>query len=107
MLTSDKTRSQIKNIEDCVDKLYEIILKAAEIPKAPDEETLKRIEQLYVQILVWFKDFLLDLLLILSNYDRVERRRKIIEEEWKNSIDPKENPLVALKILINNGWDWM
>jgi hypothetical protein len=52
MLTSDKTRSQIKNIEDFVDKLYEIILKAAEIPKAPDEETLKRIEQLYVQILV-------------------------------------------------------
>ncbi|CAI2173333.1 18014_t:CDS:2 [Funneliformis geosporum] len=46
MITSDKTRSQVKNVEDCVDKLYEIILKAAEIPKAPDEETLKRIEQL-------------------------------------------------------------
>ncbi|PKC05144.1 peptidyl-tRNA hydrolase domain-like protein [Rhizophagus irregularis] len=48
MITSDKSRSQVKNIEDCVDKLYEIILKAAEIPKAPSEETLKRIEQLYV-----------------------------------------------------------
>ncbi|CAG8634254.1 3530_t:CDS:2 [Funneliformis caledonium] len=46
MITSDKTRSQTKNVEDCVDKLYEIILKAAEIPKAPDEETLKRIEKL-------------------------------------------------------------
>ncbi|GBB85940.1 hypothetical protein RclHR1_12390002 [Rhizophagus clarus] len=46
IISSDKSRSQIKNIEDCVDKLYEIILKAAEIPKAPSEETLKRIEQL-------------------------------------------------------------
>ena len=48
MITSDKSRSQAKNIEDCVDKLYEIVLKAGEIPKAPSEETLKRIEQLYV-----------------------------------------------------------
>jgi hypothetical protein len=47
-MTSDKFRSQAKNVEDCFDKLYEIIIKAAEIPKAPSEETLKRIEQLYV-----------------------------------------------------------
>ncbi|RIA92098.1 hypothetical protein C1645_691979 [Glomus cerebriforme] len=48
MITSDKSRSQVKNIEYCIDKLHEIILKAAEIPKAPSEETLKRIKQLYV-----------------------------------------------------------
>ncbi|CAG8728563.1 1858_t:CDS:2, partial [Racocetra fulgida] len=35
-----------KNIEDCIDKLYEIIVKAAEIPKGPSEETLQRIEKL-------------------------------------------------------------
>lgn len=46
IITSETTRSQAKNIEDCIDKLYEIIAKAAEIPKGPSEETLQRIEKL-------------------------------------------------------------
>ncbi|CAG8461556.1 4309_t:CDS:2 [Diversispora eburnea] len=46
IITSDRTRSQVKNKDDCVDKLYDIILRAAQVPKGPDEETLERIEKL-------------------------------------------------------------
>ncbi|RUO96347.1 hypothetical protein BC936DRAFT_142179 [Jimgerdemannia flammicorona] len=43
IVTSDRTRTQRGNIEDCIDKLYREIREAAEVPKEPDEETLKRI----------------------------------------------------------------
>ncbi|RHZ87705.1 hypothetical protein Glove_31g26 [Diversispora epigaea] len=46
IITSDRTRSQVKNKDDCVDKLYDIILRAAQVPKGPDKETLERIEKL-------------------------------------------------------------
>ncbi|CAG8780572.1 11253_t:CDS:1, partial [Cetraspora pellucida] len=46
VITSETTRSQVKNIEDCIERLYEIIVKAAEIPKGPSEETIQRIEKL-------------------------------------------------------------
>ncbi|CAG8469392.1 2305_t:CDS:2 [Acaulospora morrowiae] len=46
IITSDKTRSQVKNIEDCIEKLYESIVEAAQVPEGPSEETLQRIEKL-------------------------------------------------------------
>ncbi|CAG8526865.1 11423_t:CDS:2 [Paraglomus brasilianum] len=44
VFTSDKTRSQQKNIEDCIDKLHTAIVNAAKVPKAPSEEQLQKIE---------------------------------------------------------------
>ncbi|CAJ0630768.1 1363_t:CDS:2 [Entrophospora sp. SA101] len=33
VLVSQLTRTQSRNIEDCIDKLYDLITRAAEIPK--------------------------------------------------------------------------
>ncbi|KAI9506102.1 hypothetical protein GGI25_003787 [Coemansia spiralis] len=46
LVTSEKTRSQRHNIDDCLYKLWESIDLAATLPKGPDEETIKRIEEL-------------------------------------------------------------
>ncbi|KAJ2786719.1 hypothetical protein GGI15_001297 [Coemansia interrupta] len=46
LITSEKTRMQRHNIEDCLDRLWESISTAAELPKGPDEEQIKRIEGL-------------------------------------------------------------
>ncbi|ORX93099.1 peptidyl-tRNA hydrolase domain-like protein, partial [Basidiobolus meristosporus CBS 931.73] len=46
VITSDRTRSQVKNADDCVDKLYQIILKAGEVPKEPDQATVERVKKL-------------------------------------------------------------
>ncbi|KAJ1647085.1 hypothetical protein J3B02_000707 [Coemansia erecta] len=46
LITSEKTRLQRHNIEDCLDRLWESIRAAAELPRAPDEETVKRVESL-------------------------------------------------------------
>ncbi|KAJ1837920.1 hypothetical protein LPJ57_011284 [Coemansia sp. RSA 486] len=46
LITSEKTRLQRHNIEDCLDRLWESISAAAELPREPDEETVKRVEDL-------------------------------------------------------------
>ncbi|KAJ1723414.1 hypothetical protein LPJ53_002224 [Coemansia erecta] len=46
LITSEKTRLQRHNIGDCLDRLWESISTAAELPKGPDEEQIKRIESL-------------------------------------------------------------
>ncbi|KAJ2819032.1 hypothetical protein FBU31_005673 [Coemansia sp. 'formosensis'] len=46
LVTSEKTRSQRHNIEDCLDRLWESVCQAAELPKGPDEETVQRVEGL-------------------------------------------------------------
>ncbi|KAK9720801.1 hypothetical protein K7432_003903 [Basidiobolus ranarum] len=46
VVTSDRTRSQVKNSDDCVDKIYQIILMAGEVPKEPDQETIDRVKKL-------------------------------------------------------------
>ncbi|KAJ3414065.1 Peptidyl-tRNA hydrolase ict1, mitochondrial [Chytridiales sp. JEL 0842] len=47
VITSDRYRTQAQNIEDCMQKLYEMIRAAAEaeIPKEPSEEQLLRIKE--------------------------------------------------------------
>ncbi|KAJ2078356.1 hypothetical protein H4R24_004526 [Coemansia sp. RSA 988] len=46
LLASEKTRSQRHNIEDCLDKLWQHIDRAAELPKGPSEETICRVREL-------------------------------------------------------------
>ncbi|KAF9136758.1 hypothetical protein BGX30_010882 [Mortierella sp. GBA39] len=46
VLTSDRKRTQMANLDDCMDKLHEILLKMAELPKLPDAETLERLERM-------------------------------------------------------------
>lgn len=48
VVTSDLTRSQAKNIQDCYEKLVQAIKQAAAVPKEPDQETLDRIKSLQV-----------------------------------------------------------
>ncbi|KAJ2722395.1 hypothetical protein GGI07_003357 [Coemansia sp. Benny D115] len=46
LIVSEKTRLQKSNIEDCLDRLWESIQSAAQLPKAPDEESVRRVEGL-------------------------------------------------------------
>ncbi|KAG0032823.1 hypothetical protein BGZ81_009985 [Podila clonocystis] len=46
VLTSDRKRTQMANLDDCMEKLHEILLKMAELPKLPDAETLERLERM-------------------------------------------------------------
>ncbi|KAG0356261.1 hypothetical protein BG005_004833 [Podila minutissima] len=46
VLTSDRKRTQMANLDDCMEKLHEILLKMAELPKLPDAETLERLERI-------------------------------------------------------------
>ncbi|KAF9989114.1 hypothetical protein BGZ75_007486 [Mortierella antarctica] len=46
VLTSDRKRTQMANLEDCMEKLHEILLKMAELPKLPDAETLEKLERI-------------------------------------------------------------
>ncbi|CAG8549403.1 4382_t:CDS:2 [Ambispora gerdemannii] len=46
IVTSDRSRSQKHNLDDCIAKLYDAIVKAAAVPKAPSQETVERIERL-------------------------------------------------------------
>ncbi|KAJ2610749.1 hypothetical protein H4S08_003468 [Coemansia sp. RSA 1365] len=46
LITSEKTRSQRHNIDDCLDKLWQHIDRAAELPKGPSEETIRRVREL-------------------------------------------------------------
>ncbi|KAJ2798474.1 hypothetical protein H4R20_004809 [Coemansia guatemalensis] len=46
LITSEKTRSQRQNIEDCIDKLWQHIDRAAELPKGPSEATIRRVQEL-------------------------------------------------------------
>jgi protein subunit release factor B len=46
IITSDKTRSQAKNIQDCYSKLTQIIKDSVAVTKEPDQSTLLRVEQL-------------------------------------------------------------
>ncbi|KAF9202310.1 hypothetical protein BGZ59_002224 [Podila verticillata] len=34
------------NLDDCMEKLHEILIKMAELPKLPDAETLERLERI-------------------------------------------------------------
>ncbi|KAI9250741.1 hypothetical protein BY458DRAFT_559652 [Sporodiniella umbellata] len=43
IITSEKTRSQSKNLQDCYTKLVREIQEAVAVPKEADEATLKRI----------------------------------------------------------------
>ncbi|KAG0279429.1 hypothetical protein BGZ95_001248 [Linnemannia exigua] len=46
VLTSDRKRTQMANLDDCMDKLHEILIRMAELPKLPDAETLERLERI-------------------------------------------------------------
>jgi peptidyl-tRNA hydrolase ICT1 len=46
IITSDKTRSQAKNIQDCYEKLVQVIKESVAVTKEPDLATLARVEQL-------------------------------------------------------------
>jgi protein subunit release factor B len=46
IVTSDKTRSQAKNIQDCYSKLTQIIKESVTVTKEPDQSTLLRVKQL-------------------------------------------------------------
>ncbi|KAI9323440.1 hypothetical protein BX666DRAFT_1846931 [Dichotomocladium elegans] len=46
IVTSDKTRSQAKNVDDCYSKLVQVIKEAVAVPREPDQATLARIETL-------------------------------------------------------------
>ena len=43
VVTSDRTRSQAKNIQECYEKLVDTIKSAVEVPKEPDQATLNRL----------------------------------------------------------------
>ncbi|KXN71041.1 hypothetical protein CONCODRAFT_154384 [Conidiobolus coronatus NRRL 28638] len=47
IISSERTRSQFNNLQDCVTKIYEDLLVAAYIPPPPSEETLEKIDKLY------------------------------------------------------------
>jgi len=34
------------NLDDCMEKLHEILLQMAELPKLPDAETLEKLERM-------------------------------------------------------------
>ncbi|KAJ2841408.1 hypothetical protein GGI22_007907 [Coemansia erecta] len=46
LVTSERTRTQRHNLEDCIDKVWESLDRASALPKGPDEETIKRVEGL-------------------------------------------------------------
>ncbi|KAL0073408.1 hypothetical protein F4703DRAFT_1897707 [Phycomyces blakesleeanus] len=46
IITSDRTRSQAKNVEDCYDKLLSQLRLAVAVPKEADSETLARVKHL-------------------------------------------------------------
>ncbi|RKP09987.1 hypothetical protein THASP1DRAFT_13482, partial [Thamnocephalis sphaerospora] len=46
VFTSDRTRSQRMNLEDCIDKLYEAVIRAAEVPREPDEDQRARVKRM-------------------------------------------------------------
>ncbi|KAI7867442.1 hypothetical protein BDF14DRAFT_1803992 [Spinellus fusiger] len=46
IITSDRTRSQAKNIDDCYSKLLQQLRQAAQVPKEPDASTLARVKTL-------------------------------------------------------------
>ncbi|KAJ2848320.1 hypothetical protein IWW36_003372 [Coemansia brasiliensis] len=46
LLTSEKTRSQRHNIDDCLDKLWQHIERASALPKAPSAEMAQRVQKL-------------------------------------------------------------
>ncbi|CDS07491.1 hypothetical protein LRAMOSA01440 [Lichtheimia ramosa] len=46
VITSDKTRSQANNVDDCYNKLVQTIKDAVAVPRDPDEATLARVETL-------------------------------------------------------------
>ncbi|KAJ2786193.1 hypothetical protein H4R18_000040 [Coemansia javaensis] len=46
LVTSEKTRSQRHNIDDCLDKLWQQIDRAATLPAAPSEATAARVRAL-------------------------------------------------------------
>ncbi|KAK3845127.1 MAG: hypothetical protein J3R72DRAFT_436953 [Linnemannia gamsii] len=46
VLTSDRKRTQMANLDDCMEKLHEVLIRMAELPKLPDAETLERLERI-------------------------------------------------------------
>ncbi|KAJ2162159.1 hypothetical protein GGF46_000901 [Coemansia sp. RSA 552] len=42
-ITSEKTRSQKHNLDDCLDRLWQQIARAAELPQAPSTEQVQRV----------------------------------------------------------------
>ncbi|KAG0308996.1 hypothetical protein BGZ98_005858 [Dissophora globulifera] len=46
VLASDRKRTQMANLEDCMEKLHEILLHMAELPKLPDAESLEKLERI-------------------------------------------------------------
>ncbi|KAF9584909.1 hypothetical protein BGW38_004717 [Lunasporangiospora selenospora] len=46
VLSSDRKRTQMANLDDCLEKLHETLLKAAELCSLPDQETLEKLERM-------------------------------------------------------------
>ena len=53
VVTSERTRTQGENYEDCVEKLHAMIVKACELPKATDSAKIDRIKKLSVSATGW------------------------------------------------------
>ncbi|KAG0231068.1 hypothetical protein BGW41_002324 [Actinomortierella wolfii] len=46
VMQSDAKRTQMANLDDCMSKLYDLIMETAQLPKLPDPESLARLERL-------------------------------------------------------------
>ncbi|KAF8981925.1 hypothetical protein BGZ46_002087 [Entomortierella lignicola] len=46
VLTSDRKRTQMANLDDCLEKLHEILLRMGELSKLPDAEALEKLERI-------------------------------------------------------------
>ena len=46
IIASDRHRTQTQNLEDCIGKLYALMIKAGELPKETSEEQKKKVATL-------------------------------------------------------------
>ncbi|KAI8353714.1 hypothetical protein B0O80DRAFT_386601 [Mortierella sp. GBAus27b] len=46
VLASDSKRTQMANLDDCMEKLHDILLKMAKLPSLPDAESLAKLDRM-------------------------------------------------------------
>lgn len=46
VLASDSKRTQMANLDDCMEKLHDILLKMAKLPSLPDAESLAKLDRI-------------------------------------------------------------
>ncbi|KAL3901126.1 MAG: hypothetical protein SGCHY_000846 [Lobulomycetales sp.] len=45
IFSSDRNRTQLSNLEDCIEKIYQTIMEAAALPKDPSEEQQEKVKE--------------------------------------------------------------